>query len=542
MQRNRWSCSLSPSLSLSLSLSVAHLHPSTYDDVLDKSERVGAVLQAAAGDRSGDLQDKRVAFLCGPGETYVASQLASWRTGGVAVPLCTAHPPAELEYFLDDSGASVVLGSGKYKDIMEPLAAARGATFVDVDAVLGGDGTGSGGGSGSGSAGGGTFTPLAHLNASDLAERPAMLIYTSGTTGKPKGVVNRHSALEAQITNLVDAWRWQADDRILHLLPLHHVHGVVNKLLCALWAGACVDFMSPFDARAVWQKFARSDEDGLTLFMAVPTVYAKLIEAYRDPALGLSDAEKEAGAAGARKLRLMVSGSAALPVSVLQDWESITGHFLLERYGMTEFGMGVSNPYEPASGRREGRVGQPFPNVDVRIVDPAAAGAATDGAEVADGESGEIRIKGPIVFKEYWNRPDATAKEFDADGFFKTGDIGEKDPADGSIKIVGRASVDIIKSGGYKISALDVERELLEHRAIAEAYVVGAEDATWGQVVAAVIRMKPGEAPLTLDGLRTWGADRTAKYKLPSKLEVVDDIPKNPTGKVNKKDLLKAYF
>ena len=164
------------------------------------------------------------------------------------------------------------------------------------------------------------------------------------------------------------------------------------------------------------------------------------------------------------------------------------------------------------------------------------------GAVVPDGEQGEIRVRGPIVFKEYWGRPEASAEEFDADGFFKTGDIGERDAADGSIKIVGRASVDIIKSGGYKISALDVERMLLEHPSITEAYVVGVEDDTWGQLVGAVVRMEPGHDALTLDDVRSWGRDRAAKYKLPSELRVVDDIPKNPTGKVNKKQLLAELF
>ena len=530
------------------------------------------------------------------------------------MPLCTAHPAAELEYFLDDSAASVVMGSGKYKAVVEPLARARGVTFVDVDdhvdaPLAAADSAAA------------AFVPLEGLCAEhDLAERPAMvrivtgrlgvdspwfswrgdsrttgnctryphcvvsssfslvpestpptwqrrpivviipslspslpwsfaslvlrlahavplhrfapqLIYTSGTTGRPKGVVNRHSALQAQITNLVDAWEWAPDDRILHLLPLHHVHGVVNKLLCALWSGAIVDFMAPFDAHGVWGKFARSEADGLTLFMAVPTVYAKLVECFHHE---LTEKEQAAGAAGAARLRLMVSGSAALPVSVLQEWEKLTGHFLLERYGMTEFGMAISNPLAK-EGRREGRVGQPLPNVECVLVDES-------GAVVPDGEQGEIRVRGPIVFKEYWGRPEASAEEFDADGFFKTGDIGERDAADGSIKIVGRASVDIIKSGGYKISALDVERMLLEHPSITEAYVVGVEDDTWGQLVGAVVRMEPGHDALTLDDVRSWGRDRAAKYKLPSELRVVDDIPKNPTGKVNKKQLLAELF
>ena len=240
-----------------------------------------------------------MAFLCGPDDSYVASMLGAWRVGGVAVPLCTAYPPAELSYFLEDAGVSVVMGSGAYKDIVQPLAVERNAVFIDVDDLLTNATHGT---TREGS------TPAAEVSeegADAVGKEPALIIYTSGTTGRPKGVVHDHDSLEAQIRNLVEAWRWHTDDRILHVLPLHHVHGVVNKLFCALWAGATVDFVSPFDTRRVWKMLTQSEDDGLSLFMAVPTIYAKLIECYNDE---LSAEERRAAAAGAAQLRLMVSG------------------------------------------------------------------------------------------------------------------------------------------------------------------------------------------------------------------------------------------
>ena len=324
-----------------------------------------------------------------------------------------------------------------------------------------------------------------------------------------------HTNLRAHTTSLVAAWEWTHADRILHVLPLHHLHGLGNKLLCALWAGASVAFSPPAPAE-VWARLGRAEQDGLTLFMAVPTNYALLLrEAERR---GAEDELIRDGAGGARGLRLMVSGSMALPTPVLERWRQLTGHTLLERYGMSELGMALSNPLY---GKRVlGAVGAPLPGVEVEIRDPSS------GEEVAAGDElgGELRVRGAGVFKEYFRRPDATAAAFDKDGWFLTGDHASCSK-DGVYKILGRASVDVIKSAGYKISALEIERELLAHAAVEEVAVVGVEDEAFGQRVAAIIVTADGAAGggadqdggrALLETLRTDCKKKLAPYKLPT--------------------------
>jgi malonyl-CoA/methylmalonyl-CoA synthetase len=327
-------------------------------------------------------------------------------------------------------------------------------------------------------------------------------------------VVTTHACLEAQMQALVDAWGWTRDDRILNVLPLNHVHGIVNVLGCAWWSGAACEVMAPFEARTVWERFASG---GLTLFMAVPTIYAKLLAAWR----AAGGAERRAWSEGARRLRLMVSGSAALPASLLEAWQEVTGHVLLERYGMTEIGMALSNPL--VGERRAGSVGRPLPGVDVRLVDES-------GSEVPPGTPGEIEVRGGTVFLEYWGRPDATRDAFRG-GWFRTGDLAVIEG--GRWRILGRLSVDIIKTGGYKVSAIEIEDVLRAHPAVAECAVVGIADEEWGERVAAAIVPAPG-ANLTVDDLREWGAARLANYKLPTRMVTVSDLPRNAMGKVTK--------
>eukprot|EP01083_Nonionella_stella_P004413 12756_1 len=237
-------------------------------------------------------------------------------------------------------------------------------------------------------------------------------------------------------------------------------------------------------------------------------------------------------------MRLMVTGSAAMPVSTNEKWKNLTGHTLLERYGMTEFAMALSNPYKPMEDRIPGYVGTPLPSVEVRIVDERGKVVPPD-----SGESGELQVRGPHVFQCYHHLPDLTENEFanDGSGFFKTGDIAMYDADKKAYKILGRASVDIIKNGGNKLSALEIERDLMEHPFIAELAVMGIPDDKWGERVAMVCRMKEGEAELDLDMLRCWAEHRMARYKVPSRIIVVDEIPKNAMGKINKKRL-KSLF
>ncbi len=469
----------------------------TYAQVLVASHRVASCLLGA----EADLQEARVAFMAPPGLEYVAVQWGVWRAGGIAVPLCLAHPLLEIEYVLDDTGASILVAHPDFEAMLRPAAEERGIRFV-------------------------LTTEAMDAAARDLPEvdpaRRAMILYTSGTTSKPKGVVTTHRNVTAMITSLIEAWGWTEDDHILHVLPLHHAHGIVNVLLCALWAGAVCEMLPKFDAETVWQRFA---ERPLTLFMAVPTIYGRLIRAWDEASEGTQARWSEACAA----MRLMVSGSAALPVSVLAKWQSISGHTLLERYGMTEIGMALSNPLHGE--RRPGFVGLPLPGMNVRLVDET--GRVID----EDGRQGEIEVRGPNIFLEYWNRPDATQQAF-RDGWFCTGDISVRE--DGYYRILGRSSVDIIKTGGYKVSALEIEEMLRTHPALRECAVVGVEDPEWGERVCAAVICRADET-LTLDALRAWAKERLAPYKVPSRLQVLDELPRNVMGKVTK-PAVKALF
>jgi malonyl-CoA/methylmalonyl-CoA synthetase len=343
-----------------------------------------------------------------------------------------------------------------------------------------------------------------------------MILYTSGTTSRPKGVVTTHGNLRAQVESLVEAWAWSPDDRILHVLPLHHTHGIVNALLCALWAGATCEMLPTFDARRVWTRFV---EGGPTLFMAVPTIYARLIAEWESAA----PSERERMSRAVRALRLMVSGSAALPVSVFERWREISAHALLERYGMTEIGMALSNPLDGE--RRAGTVGQPLPGVEVRLRDER--GGETSGPEA----SGEIHVRGPGIFLEYWGRPEATRTAFRGD-WFCTGDIAVVE--DGYYRILGRSSVDIIKTGGYKVSALEIEETLRGHPAVKDCAVVGVADPEWGErVCTAVVPASPTSTD-SADSLKEWLAARIAPYKLPRRWMFVDELPRNAMGKVTK--------
>jgi malonyl-CoA/methylmalonyl-CoA synthetase len=306
----------------------------SYDHLLDASAHGAGALLAGRD----DLLEERVAFLVTPGLPWVAVQWSIWRAGGVAVPLPVNSTKPELEYLIDDTSASTLVFDAQAASLLEPIAAARGIRALSYELLL-------------------DFQ--AAESAKINSERRAMILYTSGTTSRPKGVVTTHANITAQITSLVEAWEWSAGDRILLCLPLHHVHGIINVVSCALWSGATCRMLPRFDANAVWEHIA---DGGITLFMAVPTVYAKLIAAW-DAA---SPARRAHLTQACAKLRLMVSGSAALPVSTLRLWKEISGHVLLERYGMTEIGMALSNPLREE--RVPGSVGTPLPGVEVQLV------------------------------------------------------------------------------------------------------------------------------------------------------------------------------
>jgi malonyl-CoA/methylmalonyl-CoA synthetase len=469
----------------------------TYADLLEASARVAAGLLEGRE----DLGEARVAFLAPPGFEHVVVQWGIWRAGGIAVPLSPLHPRPELEYAAADAGAEVLAADLSLAETLRPVAESLGRRFVTTGTLLASQ----------------AEAPLPEV----APDRRAMILYTSGTTSRPKGVVTTHANIEAQVRSLVEAWEWGVQDRILHVLPLHHIHGIINVLTCALWAGAICEFIPRFDAQAVWRRFT---VPGLSLFMAVPTIYERLIAAWESAAPEVRE-EWSSGAAG---LRLMVSGSAALPATTLDRWREITGHTLLERYGMTEIGMGLSNPLHGP--RFSGHVGLPLPGVEVRLVDET-------GAAVPPGAPGEIEIRGPGVFQEYWQRPEETAKAFRG-GWFRTGDMAVLE--EGGYRILGRTSVDIIKTGGYKVSALEIEETLRDHPSVRECAVVGLPDPKWGERVAAVLSLREGAA-LDLPALRAWCRDRLAPYKIPSRLFIVDALPRNAMGKVVKPELARLF-
>ena len=465
----------------------------SYSELNDRSACIADYL-LKTGTQKGD----RIAFLISPEFDFVATLFGIWKLGAIAVPLCTIHPVDELKYVVEDSQTKIVLYGIEFVEQVVQLNGPQLVSILEIEP---------------------TTLNTQHPNL--VAQDPSLILYTSGTTSKPKGVLHTHQSLNATIQGLVDSWRWTFEDHILHVLPLHHTHGLVNKLLCAMSVGATCEFLPKFDAETVWNRFS---EGKMTLFMAVPTIYSKLIAFWEDQ----TEVRQKELSKDCQNLRLMVSGSAALPVSVLDKWESISGHRLLERYGMTEIGMAISNSYNGE--RRAGFIGTPLPDVMVRIVDEIG-----DVIETAH-KQGEIHIKGDTVFKEYWNKPQETINSFTEDGWFKTGDSAVL--VNDYYKILGRNSVDIIKSGGYKISALEIESKLLDHPEIDECAVVGIADEAWGEIVAAAV---VSTFNLQLSTLQDWASDKMAPYKIPRRLIVLNELPRNVLGKVTKNEIKKLF-
>lgn len=532
----------------------------TYAALTDRVELIGSVLPDRQQSDPAE-PGARIALLCTAGRDWASAFLAVLAAGHVAVPLATMHPPAEWHYTLQDADCSLVLVSAEWAERIQPTAALLGLELRTL--------------------------PAAPLQASPQrigqqaaavdACTPVFIIYTSGSTGKPKGVLHTQGSLQAQVQALSEAWAWRAGDGILNVLPLHHIHGMVNIYASALWNGAAIREMHGFDAQGVWTAFGESlDPEAAalgkmpkgqpasteaapaarfpTLFMAVPTVYQKLLQ----HAQGLSPEAKAVLRKSCGALRLMVSGSAALPVPLLESWEALTGQRLLERYGMSEIGMGLSQLLNGT--RYPGTVGMPLPGVECRIRAtsesdvPQAAQAVreanVDAVVQAKPVSGELLVRGPALFARYWMRPEASAAAFDG-AWFQTGDVVERytdGPMAGHYRILGRSSVDILKSGGYKVSALEVEAALLAHPYILEAAVVGLEDPQWGERIAAALVLdraipacaEASEAELQ-ERWRSFLSMQLAPYKIPRAWKHVEALPRNALGKVLKPRLKKEW-
>jgi len=505
----------------------------SYKDLYEQVQACAKTIAALVAGRKEGLP-KHVAYMVNPSIAYAVVELAVWAAGAVCVPLSVHSPAPELEYYLQDAECCLVLADPAMADKIRPVARALGRTFAVV--------------SGGGTVDAEDNAPTGEGDTNVTMQSNALILYTSGTTGKPKGVVHTFRSLSASYESLTRAWRWTSKDYTLHVLPLHHIHAVQNILNTAMYNGAGVEF-TPFDAGHCLSRLGSGD---VTCFHAVPTIYVKFTQYLTK--LSEGDREEIKKQLRTDKLRYMVSGSAALAVPTMQSWAEISGHVLLERYGMTEIGMALSNKI--AGTRYPGCVGWPLPFVKAKV-----------------DEDGAILIKGPMVFKEYYKKPEITKKEFTEDGWFRTGDnvsvggtpeeiqkmqddaiavmkctkregveIVSEPPKELSkmYKILGRTSVDIIKSGGYKISALEIESVLLTHEQIKECAVIGIEDETWGEKVTAVIIPEDGQT-VTLAELRAWGKDRMATYKVPHAVEIVAELPRNQMGKLEKKKLMDQY-
>ncbi|MFI9172875.1 acyl-CoA synthetase [Streptomyces lincolnensis] len=449
-------------------------------------------LGAAAGALAARIGGAgRVAVWATPALETAVAVLAALEAGVAAVPLNPKSGEKELGHILADSAPSVVLAAPG-DELPPPLGELE---RIDVDVRATG--------------------PAAGGRASE--DDPALVVYTSGTTGPPKGAVIPRRAVTSTLDALADAWQWTGDDVLVHGLPLFHVHGLVLGILGPLRRGGSVRHLGRFSTEGV----ARELNDGATMLFGVPTMYHRIAQTLpEDPELA-----KALGRA-----RLLVSGSAALPVHDHERIAAATGRRVIERYGMTETLMNTSVRADGEA--RAGTVGVPLPGVEVRLVEE-------DGSPVAsyDGETvGEIQVRGPNLFTEYLNRPDATAAAFTVDGWFRTGDMAVRDP-DGYVRIVGRKATDLIKSGGYKIGAGEIENALLEHPGVREAAVTGEPDPDLGERIVAWVVPADPQSPPGIEELADHVARRLAPHKRPRVVHHISALPRNDMGKIMKRAL-----
>ncbi|MDB6179951.1 malonate--CoA ligase [Paracoccus fistulariae] len=460
-------------------------------------------------DLSGQMANELVALGVMPGDRVavqvekspeaLALYLATLRAGAVFLPLNTAYTATEVAYFIGDARPALV--------ICDPAKEPQRDQFMSPDATLrsmGADGQGS-------FLQGALGQSAMHHPTARSGDDLAAILYTSGTTGRSKGAMLSHDNLLSNARTLVDAWRFSADDVLLHALPIFHTHGLFVASNVMMLAGGAMIWLPKFDAGQVIGLLPRA-----TTMMGVPTFYTRLLD--RD------DFTAELAA----NMRLFTSGSAPLLAETHRAFEERSGHRILERYGMTETNMNTSNPYE--GDRRAGTVGPPLPGVELRVTH--------EGAEVAQGEIGMIEVRGANVFQGYWQMPEKTAEELADDGWFTTGDLGLID-ADGYVTIVGRGK-DLIISGGFNIYPKEVELLIDEMPGVLESAVIGVPHPDFGEGVVAVIARARDQDP-DPQAILADLADKLAKFKQPKKIVIVDELPRNTMGKVQKAALRKEY-
>src|SRR4051794_39469712 len=469
----------------------------TYGDLIARAGQTANVLFArgvSPGDRVAAQTKKSV-----PG---LVLYLATVRAGAVYLPLNTAYTLNELEYFITDAEPSLVVCDPSKSEGIGAIARKTGAKVE----TLGADGKGSL--TAAAAEARAEFETVGRAN-DDLAA----ILYTSGTTGRSKGAMLTHDNLASNSLSLVDYWRFSSNDVLIHALPIYHTHGLFVASNVTLFAGASMIFLPKFDPEAIIKLMSRA-----TVLMGVPTFYTRLLQS---PAL-----TKEA----TRHMRLFISGSAPLLAETHREWAARTGHAVLERYGMTETNMNTSNPYHGE--RVPGAVGHALPGVSVRVTDPETA-------KVLEPESiGMIEVKGPNVFKGYWRMPEKTKAEFRDDGFFITGDLGKIDDK-GYVHILGRGK-DLVISGGFNVYPKEIESEIDAMPGVIESAVIGVPHADFGEGVTAVVVCNPGAKVDEATVLKLLEG-RLAKFKMPKRVFVVDELPRNAMGKVQKNVLRDTY-
>lgn len=453
----------------------------TYAELFAEALRIAAGF-AARGVRPGD----RVAFFLGNRSEFVTALLALFHLGAVLVPINLAYRRREIAHMLGDAEPRLLLTERAQLPVLDELEAGEKG---EIEIVLAEDLAGLSEDP--------SFVP-ARIDGGDLA----MLLYTSGTTGRSKGAMISHDNVLATVTGLLAAWAWQGDDVLLLTLPLFHTHGLVVGLCSALAAGATVLLRRRFEAPAAAAELQRGEP---TLFFGVPTMYGRLVEELR----------RGVDLAGLGRMRLFCSGSAPLAPETFAAFRELTGHAILERYGMTETGMNLSNPY--AGERRPGTVGTPLPGVSARI-----------------DESGELLVRGSNVFSGYWRAPEKTAESFIHDPlgrrWFRTGDLAVRDPATGYFTLLGRRH-ELILSGGFNVYPREIEEVLTSFPGVQEAAVVGRPHPDWGEVPVAFLVT---DGPVDEAGLIAFCKARIAGFKVPRTFQVVESLPRNALGKVQK--------
>jgi malonyl-CoA/methylmalonyl-CoA synthetase len=469
----------------------------TYGDMLTLSARLAGALKNR-GVEPGD----RVAVQVEKSPEALMLYLACLRAGAVYLPLNTAYTLAELDYFFGDAEPRLVVCAPHAAEGLQSIATQRGAAVETMD-----------------DNGGGSLMDLARAEPQDFkdvaraADDLAAILYTSGTTGRSKGAMLTHDNLLSNATTLRDYWRFTRSDKLIHALPIFHTHGLFVASNVTLLAGSSMVFLPKFDADQALELMPQA-----TCMMGVPTFYVRLIQC------AALTRERTAN------MRLFISGSAPLLAETHRQFEAMTGHRILERYGMTETNMNTSNPYEGE--RMAGTVGFPLPGVSLRVTDPET------GRLLEDGKTGMIEVSGPNVFRGYWRMPEKTAAEFRADGFFITGDLGMIDER-GYVHIVGRGK-DLVISGGYNIYPKEVETEIDQLPGVFESAVIGVPHPDFGEGVTAIVVCQPGKTMTETDILRPL-QERLARYKQPKRVIFVADLPRNTMGKVQKNILRDTY-